>query len=424
MTFFAYQGMIRGPNSGTTGNISYTDAGFLPTSLIFWTDTGVVSAGDVAGVSFAFGAIGGVAASNMQSAHHYSNNNVATSAMGGGESSGMFCYSTLGTSRLGFSVAAYLSNGFTLNWSQAQNSQILVHYLAIGGTEALTSCASTTCRSGTGTQPVTGLGFRPSLVLFTYGVSSGVNVSSGRGAATSATSRWAQSESGANAATMTSTMLISRIQDTTKCISLLAAGGVTTLLAAADLVSMDADGFTLNWTTASTTVTFSYVAFGGTGSYATGTLTKAANTTDTSQTVNAGLLTAPKAYMLFGSAATNTTAQTTGWRNSVGATDGTRYDSVCYEAKSATTPSQCRTYHDDTGAQSVLRQRALPASVSAAGATELVVTHSAFTPTGFTVGYPTNNQATAFIMPYITFGGAPITEPVPVLGGTVDAFEA
>jgi hypothetical protein len=223
---------------------------------------------------------------------------------------------------------------------------------------------------------------------------------------------------------MASNVLASRIQDTTKCISLLTGGGSTTVLEAVDLSSMDSGGFTLNWTTATSTAHgIAYLALGGAASYALGTFVKAANTTQTSIAVNAGTSAAPAAYMLFGSSNTNTTAQSTGWSDSIGGTDGTNYDSICWEVASAVLTA-ARTYSDaGAGANSVLRQRAVPTSTTA-GATQVVMTHNSFQSSGFTVNLTTNTVATAWIYPYVTFGPAPIPEPANAIAGTTDNFEA
>lgn len=420
MTFFAYQGVLTSPAAG--GAVNYTNAGFQPTVVIFWNN-GWNTAGDQGGVqtglSFAY------AASLGACMNTYDSNGSGTSVTGGSVSNGaqVIVISAAGALRCSANMTGFLSTGFTLNWGTTVTGYI-VHYLALGGTDVLASGGNIAPRTTAGSQSVTGLAFQPKLVLFLYASSNTASgASAGYGWAASATNRWATSMSAAAGATMASNVLASRIQDTTKCVSQLLGGGSTTVTEAVDLTSMNSDGFTMNWTTATgTTHAIYYLALGGAASYALGTFTKAANTTQTTITVNAGTTATPGAYMLFGSSSTSTTAVTTGWSHSIGGTDGTRYDSVCWEV-AAGVLTAARTYGDaGAGANSILRQRAVPTVSTASGATQVEMDHSAFTTSGFTVALPVNTVATAWIYPYVTFGPAPILMPALVPNGPAEAF--
>ena len=409
MTLFAYQGTFNSPTA--LGSVAYT-TGFQPSVVLFWTAT-AAAGGDQANVwSNIIGA--------NQSHEVFASNNAASgsNASSYGTGNPLIVLSGAGGAYAIANSLTYQSTGFTLGWSSVGASMV-VHYLALGGTDLTVASGALTPRTTTGTQAVTGLGFQPDMVMFLYTDSSpgaGWGNSTGFGAAADSTHRWAVATSAAPTFSMASANLVSRIQDTTKCFELLNSGGATTIMMAADLVSMDAGGFTLNWTTASATaITASYIALGGAMSANVGTFTKNANTTDTTQTVNAGAAVQPIAYIIASMAATTSTAQSTGWQNSFGAADGTRANSDCYENKPAVSPSQARCYMDAGGANNVMHMRNLPASISAAGTDLVRFTHNSFTPTGFVVNIPTNAAATAYIFPYVTFSPAPVP-PVNLTG--------
>jgi hypothetical protein len=420
VTFFAKQGTLTVP--AATGLQTYT-VGFQPTAILYWSSG--VAAGDTADGIWMIGMQSTAATGDGSSLSTHAQSNNVASTNAGGSLDNLNNAPAVPQNATSASSSATLSStsstGFTLNWTFVQGTGVSVHYLALGGTECLATSKSFTQRTTTGTQAITGVGFQPKLVIFTYSQN---NLNGGYGVASSSTSRWACSYSMAGGASMSSTNLVSRIQDTTKCISLLNSGGVTTTMCAADLTTMDADGFTLNWTTAtSTTLQCRYLAIGGAGQFATGTFTKSANTTDTTQTINAGLATAPGAYMVFGAATTSNTATQTGWRQSIGGSDGTSYNSCCCEVKTGVINTQARRYSDSGGgANTVQRQRAVPASVSAAGANEVILDHNSFTSSGFVLDYATNAVTTQYIFPWIVFGGAPVSMPNTAITGPADAF--
>lgn len=128
-----------------------------------------------------------------------------------------------------------------------------------------------------GNQVITGTGFTPSVVIF-FGYGKGTvpavtpDASQFTGAASGPTSRWATSRFGKNGARSGVDYIVSRANTSTKCISYWEAAGV---VLEADLVSLDADGFTLNWTTTRFSKIF-YLAIGGIsakcGTFPTGTV--------------------------------------------------------------------------------------------------------------------------------------------------------
>lgn len=414
MGLSVFQGTLTSPAS--TGSVTYSDAGFRPLAVIFWTSSDTAS-GDAADHNICIGF-------TSENAFWQSVNNVGTTfVFGDGNTTGGNAFAqtnsgSLNTFQIGANFTTFTDSGFTLNWLNVTSGAI-VHYLAIGGEDLVNAAVgSTNPPSVTGNASVT-VGFQPDIVLFSTYNSLGSSTASGRigfGAATSSTSRFLCSISGTGGATMASTNLVSRVQDATKCCGLLALGGGTTYEGVADFVSMDTNGFTLNWTAVpANPVPFvlNYLALKG-GTYSVGSFTKNANTTDTSVTVNAGLSVAPVAYMMFAAAGTNNTPQSTGARFGIGATDGTNANSVCGETTNGVATSRSRSFTDGSGGgnHATLRQRALPASTTTAGAVEVVFNHSSFNASGFVVSYVTNATTTQYIFPYITFGPEP--DPFPL----------
>lgn len=119
-----------------------------------------------------------------------------------------------------------------------------------------------TANSGTGEQVVTGVGFTPKIVMLWMtnrtGVGGGADAYQARGWSDgsnegSAASAW---KDGANPS-----VTQARVVET-KVISLVDTDG--TILAEADLTSLNPDGFTINWTTAGGSRLIGYLALGGT----------------------------------------------------------------------------------------------------------------------------------------------------------------
>ena len=105
--------------------------------------------------------------------------------------------------------------------------------------------------SGTGNYSVTGLGFVPALVMFTTGYATGSYVINGQGAMDANGNQWAH-------AVNTNLTNAATVPSTTACIFLITNGGATAVAAA--YVSMDADGFTVNFSATDTNARIGWVA--------------------------------------------------------------------------------------------------------------------------------------------------------------------
>lgn len=122
-----------------------------------------------------------------------------------------------------------------------------------------TKVGTFTAKSGTGEQSITGVGFQPKAVLFwiTDRTSEGnsPNVRFGRGW-TDGTNEFAEAVARQDGTDNSQDRVVND-----KVITLINAGG--SVLAEASMVSLDTDGFTLNWTTAGGSRKVTYLALGG-----------------------------------------------------------------------------------------------------------------------------------------------------------------
>lgn len=130
--------------------------------------------------------------------------------------------------------------------------------------ELQVATGSVTYPASTGNFSVTGIGFQPVLILlFGTVISTGNQLAQFTGAADAAGNEWSITW-GADAGA--GTMNTVRSGSETQCIRLVASGAGTAIpICAASLVSMNSNGFTLNFTATDAALTFRYVAFGGNG---------------------------------------------------------------------------------------------------------------------------------------------------------------
>jgi len=154
------------------------------------------------------------------------------------------------SSKIGASSNAYATATFrvmTGNWTGA------------GGGTLLTKSGSITGSGSTGNQAVTGVGFQPKVVLFRYNML-GTDTSSpdstiGFGVGVSSSDRRVAGDYSNNNLTTSSHSAYNQ-----SSYVIYTPGGTSK----ADFVSMDADGFTINWTSSSS-MSVQYLALGGSG---------------------------------------------------------------------------------------------------------------------------------------------------------------
>ncbi|MFQ5779711.1 MAG: hypothetical protein ACE5HN_02850 [Nitrospiria bacterium] len=146
-------------------------------------------------------------------------------------------------------LTSFDADGFTINWTTNDANAYLIHYIALGGDITNALAGTFTLTRTVGNQAVTGVGFQPDSIMTLWGFTEPVDTSVedaaiGIGFARSATARGAM----VYASPDNKDYFEKRWQQRTDAaILLLAPDDVPpTQDAIVDLVSMDADGFTVN----------------------------------------------------------------------------------------------------------------------------------------------------------------------------------
>jgi hypothetical protein len=231
------------------------------------------------------------------------------------------------------SLPGWSSTNFTLDWTTNDGQPSVVHYVVIGGPQVTAKVVHWLAPTAPGTQTVSGIGFQPETVLHFYPGwgydeapdSNVTNAVIGLGAMDKTGAQWAvQAGSVHNVSPTTA----SRAQRTDSAIYSYTDTGPA-VNKDAKFVSMNADGFTVNFTTANSAASHLYsLALGGLKA-SVGSFNKTTGTAPATQSVTSGFQ--PGALLL---ASFQTTAQTSGTAVStgsigLGASDGT------HEASSA-----------------------------------------------------------------------------------------
>lgn len=150
-------------------------------------------------------------------------------------------------------IQSFDPDGFTLNWTTTNGGANVFSYIALKGVLAKTGVFNQP--TSTGNQAQTGIGFTPSALILqsacrVTSATLGADEERSLGAGVSSSVRactWMGSTNG-----QTSSGIANSDLDNTKIIKLLTEG-TPTVNASADLVSLDSDGFTLNWGTVDAT---------------------------------------------------------------------------------------------------------------------------------------------------------------------------
>lgn len=379
--------------SGSTGNQAITGIGFQPELLIIITD---LSSNDTAAADahFALGMASG--ASNQQALHFSDNGGVATTETSRSQQSGKIVSITNAAGSavvVEAALASFDADGFTLNWTLA--SAAVYHYIAIAGGDFQAKVGSFDMNGSTGTQAVTGVGFQPKAVMFFGAIDNTTEGAQAQakltmGCMTGAAERWATAQYDQDALGASNSIAQEYFTES-KCIVRI---NETTVTLAADFESFDADGFTVDITTA-LACRMAYVAFGGSIDYHAGTVTQPTSNGAVAET---GVGHEPDAVIFagFGGAALDTIADdcqpTFGWCDQ-------NLDEACV-AVSVNDNVGTSDSHRDQGAGACIER------VSPTGNT--VVTQAgmqSFAADGFTLNWAATD-ATASIIGYLSMGVA------------------
>lgn len=246
-----------------TGSQAYTGVGFSPESIVF-IGTGLTSA-PAATDSSANGFMIGTccAALNQSSFSVKSQDNVSTSNsshLSSTTSAVNLVEPGEGTNYLA-SVTSMDSDGFTLNWATTAGSGSYFWALCLNGVRAF--CSTFTQPASTGNQSYTGTVNKPAVVLIStvHDTTAGTPVASyllGTGGMT----QTGEANISATSPDATAAPYTTRRRSfNTTTIDIINSAG--TVIAAAAKVSLNSNGFTLNWTTTDGTARiFGYLAIG------------------------------------------------------------------------------------------------------------------------------------------------------------------
>lgn len=240
----------------TTGSVPYTGAGFAP-KAIFAIGNGLTADGSAA-VGMSFLSLG--ASATQFSSSLWVGNAASPGRVNVAQSKSLFIELISGAgggTMTSASLTSLDADGFTLNWGSVPDATArVIQVLCLGGTDLSNAFVNELAhKTTTGNQAYTGVGFQPATLIFgaqlaatTDPFALGVgNATQIFGAATSTTNRFYTAGRHKDNANPT----VQRAQQkSTQCIGLT---GDAAVLAEADFVSFDSDGFTLNFSTVSGT---------------------------------------------------------------------------------------------------------------------------------------------------------------------------
>lgn len=236
-------------NSETaTGNKAYTGVGFRPTALIIYGSllNADGSAADMAGC------FGFATSSTSRVAISWHSDDARADTVTSYRQDNTKCITILDVVTLivAADLVSFDNDGFTLNWTTANATSRKFYFIAWGGPGTKAAIKQLTAPAATGNVAYTGIGFMPTAMLaISVGSTAAPPAQGGHnrisiGAATSASNEWMTCHTDVNAEPIS---LTDSDQTSTNIIKII--NFTTSLYLAADTVSMDADGFTLNWST-------------------------------------------------------------------------------------------------------------------------------------------------------------------------------
>ena len=330
--------------AAATASQAVTGVGFQPRALILWT-TGATSSGSfgnayTVGVGFAArNASETITAGSVSAA---SEDAAATSNASRGTAAKALTIVQWGETTLAeCDMTSFDSDGFTLSWTTNDSNAYIIHYMALGGSDFTdASVVAWQAPSGTGNLAVTGAGFQPDCVIHILSevtASPPANNASARvmlGAMTSSAA-WATAFMAVdNSAADDSASSQSRTQP----ISNYSAIGLGRVIAS--YVSLDADGFTTNFTTAN--ASFRYRVYSlclKGGSYYVGRIsTAAAGTPPVSQSTT-GVGFQPEGLLFASVYSTSAAASAPDVRWMLGAGNATASHSIYAEEDDGSDPT-------------------------------------------------------------------------------------
>lgn len=235
----------------STGVQSITGIGFLPKAYLLATNKSNTTLGTDSSASARW-TMGMASANDQWSIDTSASNGVPHSVVGGAETT--HCLLRASSSSAYSIQAAHSSldaDGFSINVNPAAAAQVICGYVALGGNIRV-KAGTWQQPTATGPQSVTGVGFQPDTLLLASASSANTGAQAqtrpSYGLAQSATRRTAYGQNATNGANPSAAG-----RTCSEALAITHVTGTGTTVAAADLTSMDADGFTVNWSTADAT---------------------------------------------------------------------------------------------------------------------------------------------------------------------------
>jgi hypothetical protein len=148
-----------------TGTQDITGVGFQPKALVFWSVLRTASDGfESAAQRQLFGFSDGT---NHTAMSHASESGSLDTAWGHRDDAALIIVDLDDSLNSSGVVSALGADGFTVNWTTAAgHASVLINFLAIGGDNVSAKVGDVASSASTGQQSVTGVGFRPDVVLF------------------------------------------------------------------------------------------------------------------------------------------------------------------------------------------------------------------------------------------------------------------
>lgn len=257
-----YLGSFRSP--GATGSLAYTGLGFRPKGLLVWSANTAQTPPEFN--DYLYWSLGLTDGTNHLAVTSLSFDAQGTSDMSQGldTTALIIAENNAGSTQHRATLTSFDADGFTLNWTNIfSTEQRHYNFIAIGGDDVSVKVGEFNSNTATGAQAFSGLSFRPSGVIFAPIQNAGTS----EDRLTYPAMGWAD---GANQGTSyvfsqdgAAVAVTKRYQRPDKCVAL---GSVAdgSVLAEASLTSFDANGFTLNWSTApAAALRVFYLAFTG-----------------------------------------------------------------------------------------------------------------------------------------------------------------
>jgi len=255
-----------------TGNQSVSGLGFQPKAVMFFHQPQTVAIG-VPQIANWYEMVGMTDGTNTYSMWSHSPNGSGTESAGYMQTTLAIVGGNNFSTVWGASMISLDGDGFTINVTVAPPVGYMVGYLALGGGDLDGAVGTMDASGSTGLQAETGLGFQPTgLIMNTLGRAeaytgtpapdfTAANVEASFGFSDGSIDR----SSGYSLRDSGATIMVNGVtQSNSSIVTNPVAGSSVALRSAANVSSLDADGFTLNWTNnATTNAKHMYLAVGG-----------------------------------------------------------------------------------------------------------------------------------------------------------------